>query len=212
MRIVCRQCCGPRHTVLRRLIRLRLGVRLRLCKRPSLPTLNLQRVFFSDEKVYKCEYLLSLSPFCVFLFSGATVALALPSTSTVATGSSFYQHVRRFDIFSRGVYTAVLRDMPEASVKGNASLCDFLVAPPDGSQLFRVLVGGNTSLYDFFASFAVAPISVQPTSHWIAAPLYLVTPRGLKPTRQTKHACMLSFSGQSDASLCHQKRKVFAFT
>ena len=49
-------------TVLRRLafcrlIRLRLGARLRLCKGPSLSTLNLQRVFFSDEKVYKCEYL-----------------------------------------------------------------------------------------------------------------------------------------------------------
>ena len=40
-----------------RLIRLRLGARVRLCKGPSLPTLNLQRVFFSDEKVYKCEYL-----------------------------------------------------------------------------------------------------------------------------------------------------------
>ena len=34
-----------------------VGARLRLCKGPSLPTLNLQRVCFSDEKVYKCEYL-----------------------------------------------------------------------------------------------------------------------------------------------------------
>ena len=38
-------------------IRLRLGARLRLCKGPSLPTLNVQRVFFSDEMIYKCEYL-----------------------------------------------------------------------------------------------------------------------------------------------------------
>ena len=37
---------------------------------------------------------LSLSPFCVFLFSGATVALVLPSRS------SFHKHVRRSDIFS----------------------------------------------------------------------------------------------------------------
>ena len=40
-----------------RCIRLRRGARLRVCKGPSLPTLNLQRVFFSDEKVYRCEYL-----------------------------------------------------------------------------------------------------------------------------------------------------------
>ena len=32
---------------------------------------------------------LSLSPFCFFLFSGATVALVLPSTPTVATGAVF---------------------------------------------------------------------------------------------------------------------------
>ena len=32
---------------------------------------------------------LSLSPFCDFLFSGATVALVLPSTPTVATGAVF---------------------------------------------------------------------------------------------------------------------------
>ena len=49
-------------TVLRRLafcrlIRLRHGARVRLCKGPLLPTLNLQRVFFSDEKVNKYEYL-----------------------------------------------------------------------------------------------------------------------------------------------------------
>ena len=35
-----------------RSIRLRLGARLRVCKGPSLPTLNLQRVFFSDENRY----------------------------------------------------------------------------------------------------------------------------------------------------------------
>ena len=37
-----------------RCVRLRLGARLRLCKGPSLPTLN---VHISDKKVHKCEYL-----------------------------------------------------------------------------------------------------------------------------------------------------------
>ena len=43
-----------------RCIRLRLGARLRLSKGPSLPTLSVQRVYFSDEKIYKCEYLQQL--------------------------------------------------------------------------------------------------------------------------------------------------------
>ena len=46
-----------RRLVFCRCIRLRLCARLRLCKEPSLPTLNVQRAYFSFEKVYKCEYL-----------------------------------------------------------------------------------------------------------------------------------------------------------
>ena len=69
---------------------------------------------------------------------------------------------------------------PEPSVKGNASLCDFLVGTSRWiTYVLGVLVQGNTSLRDFLARFAVV----------FRVPR-LRLPVRFNP-RQTQHACML---------------------
>ena len=134
-------------TVLRRLalcrfIRLRLGARLRLCKGPSLPTLNLQRVFFSDEKVYKCQYLQHPQNFrywvdrarkrmhCAALLRPTShthrCSLSVTSLSVLQLCSEFQVFSTLFPQFSITFSTFLL--FPTFFGQSDASPCDLFVS------------------------------------------------------------------------------------